>query len=627
MKPAQRLVATLAVLAVTFAPDGAGGQQAAPHAFPGGPAGVQPSIREIPSGPATIRGRVIHDEEPSAASGVSVILYSLSPDGDSGLRGMVADASGSFSFEGVTNDPETVYLLGARYREIPFDTRFSFQADEMERNLVLPISDPTADATGARVVDALIQIEQSCEGLLTRESHLVENSGDRVIYIPESERSGREPLLNVILPGDAEKPQSEARNNLEWDGDTLSFWGPLRPGRQDLEFSYGTPARGSSIDIRRIFPSGSERVRLLSHSSGPTLTRSPSDEAELGPGEPVDLNGQRFDTLETQPIAPGGALTVHVEFAPVQEPAGRLSARQTRIWLDADGAAITVDQQHTLEVGDGGPLVSVSGAPLLCIPLPDGAEALQFSSGALALGLSRDPTGAIAVRGPIPTGEVEIALRYRVKSTRGDQRFVHAMPLDVPLLSVMIADTGLVAETSRLHRRRPMRTSDRSFLHLEGFEIPAGDPVELTLRPLETRQQLPKLAAAGLAVATAALAIGFLIAPLRRTATETTAVPQVASGAAEEREAVLDSIRGLDEDFEMGKLTEPDYREMRLALRAEAVSLLRMERAATPDPVADAADPQPCPHCGADVAPNSRFCSQCGAQLLDPDSAGGIKSG
>ena len=287
MTPARRLVATLAMLAATFAPAGASGQPAAPRTFPGTAAGVQPSIPDVPSGPATIRGRVIHDEEPGAASGVPIILYSMSPNGVPGLRGMVSDADGSFSFEGVTNDPETAYLLGAQYREAPFDIRFAFQAGELERNLELSITDPTADTTGARVADALIQIQQSCAGLLIHESHRVENSGDRVIYIPESERAGRVPILQVVLPDSAGELQSAVGDNLEWHGDTLSYWGPLRPGRHDLEFSYGITARGSSFDLRRTFPSGSRRVRLLSHSSGPTLTPGASDDAELRPGEPI----------------------------------------------------------------------------------------------------------------------------------------------------------------------------------------------------------------------------------------------------------------------------------------------------------------------------------------------------
>ena len=76
----------------------------------------------------------------------------------------------------------------------------------------------------------------------------------------------------------------------------------------------------------------------------------------------------------------------------------------------------------------------------------------------------------------------------------------------------------------------------------------------------------------------------------------------------------------------MGKVTEPDYREMRLALRAEAVDLLRMERAAISEPVADPSDPPGCPRCGADVAARSRFCSQCGFQLINRESPGEAKT-
>ena len=56
------------------------------------------------------------------------------------------------------------------------------------------------------------------------------------------------------------------------------------------------------------------------------------------------------------------------------------------------------------------------------------------------------------------------------------------------------------------------------------------------------------------------------------------------------------------------------------------VNLLRMERAAISEPVADATDPQLCPRCGADVAPDSRFCAQCGIQLIGPESAAGAKA-
>jgi hypothetical protein len=109
---------------------------------------------------------------------------------------------------------------------------------------------------------------------------------------------------------------------------------------------------------------------------------------------------------------------------------------------------------------------------------------------------------------------------------------------------------------------------------------------------------------------------------------------------------VLTAIRGLDEDFEIGKLTEADYREMRLTLRAEAVELLRVERAALAEAagseraalagaagtehaaLAEAAGadgtPRSCPGCKAEISADARFCSQCGAPLDQGGPADGV---
>jgi hypothetical protein len=274
------------------------------------------------------------------------------------------------------------------------------------------------------------------------------------------------------------------------------------------------------------------------------------------------------------------------------------------------------------------------------------------------MGTSPDPSGALAVRGPLPAGENQLALRFLLPIERDDPLFSQVMPLDTPLVSVLVADTGLAVETSRLHRKRPIRRPDRNYLHLEAFEFSAGEPVELRLRPLEARRPLPKPAAMGVALAAAAIAIGFLIAPLRQAGAETSVPPSAASRAADQRESVLTAIRGLDEDYEIGKLTETDYREMRQTLRAEAVELLRVERAALAEAAgteraapaetagteraapadtagaeraaaAEAAGvvdgtPKACPGCGAETGANARFCSQCGAPIDPGGPADGV---
>jgi hypothetical protein len=143
---------------------------------------------------------------------------------------------------------------------------------------------------------------------------------------------------------------------------------------------------------------------------------------------------------------------------------------------------------------------------------------------------------------------------------------------------------------------------------------------------------MPRPAATGITLAAAALAIGFLIAPLRREGGEASVPSSAASRAADQRGSVLAAIHGLDEDFEIGKISEEDHRQMRLDLRAEAVNLLRVERdalaeaaevteavevteAAEVAEVAAAPAPNACPSCGAKRGTEARFCSQCGASL------------
>ncbi len=579
--------------------------------FPGMAQQAIDSVGDVRAGPATIRGRVVHEDESANVGGLTVVLYALPSDGVPGLRGTVTDLTGGFAFESIDNDPATVYLLGTSYAEIPFGLRFSFEAGELERQIDLPVADTSSDTSGTGIGEVRIEVQENCADLAVRESHRLENPGTQTIYIPEAERSGREPILRVTLPSGASNLQSRIGDDLEVEGDSLSFWGPLRPGEQELEFSYAFPKQGPAFEMRHDFPSGARRLVLVNRAGGPVLTRSEPSDAALRPGDSV---------------------AIRVEIPEAANAAERVSIFESRIWLEHDGAAFTVDEEHTFAVSGNEPLVSESGAPLFCLSLPEGADDLRFSSEALRMGVSRDPSGALAVHGPLRAGDNTLTLRLLVPVDSDDPVFRLVMPFDVPLLSIMVADTGLVIETDRLHNRRPIRTSDRSYLHLEGFEIAAGEPVELRLRPIEARRSLPRPIATGISLAAAAIAIGFLIAPLRREGGDAEVPSSAASRAADQRESVLAAIRGLDEDFEIGKISEADHRTMRQELRAEAVELLRVERAALAqatataegaEPAAVAAHPAPsgCPRCGAERAAEARFCSQCGARLDGTPSA------
>ena len=264
----------------------------------------------------------------------------------------------------------------------------------------------------------------------------------------------------------------------------------------------------------------------------------------------------------------------------------------------------------------------------------------------MTIGTSRDPSGALAVRGPLPVGETEIALRFLLPIERDDPLFSQVMPLDTPLVSVLVADTGSRSKRADCtgSARSACRIATTSTSRPSRFQ--PANPSNSDCDRSKRADRCQKPAAAGVALAAAAIAIGFLIAPLRHAGAETSVPPSAASRAADQRGSVLTAIRGLDEDFEIGKLTEADYREMRQTLRAEAVELLRVERAALEEAagteraarrgcrnapqLAEAAGteraalagaagadgtPRSCPNCEAETGADARFCSQCGAPL------------
>jgi hypothetical protein len=586
-------------------------------------AGAAPAQQEtraaggVAAGPGTVRGRVLREARPDAVGGLEVALYALSNTGSPGVDQTVSAEDGSFAFEGVSNDPTIVYLVGARSGGVPFGARVAFTGGERSVEVELHVLETTADAAGALAGDSVLRVEQSCSGIRITEVHELRNPTERVIYVPPAERGSRAAILRGELPAQAssfEVPLGVPPEGLERNGTSLRFWGPLYPGTQQLEFGYDLPAVGDRVAWRRGFPDGAERVLLLADEQGPEL-RGERLSATDGP----TLEGRRQRGVEALGLAPGEAIDVSLEIDAPQREA--LSTPSAQFWLELDEAALTVDQQVSLRVEGDEPLVAGDAAPLLCLTLPDGAEGIRFASATLELGLTTDPSGDLAVRGPIPAGDSVIALRYRLPVRGEPVRFTPGFSRPVALLSLFVADTGIVVEAARLHRRRPVRNGERSHFYLEGFGIEPGEPVEIFFERLPAHRPLPRLAVFGFALLAAAGAIAFLTAPLRARRGATAAAPPAISRLAEEREALYSAIRDLDDDLETGKLTEQDHAQLQRELRAGAVQLLREEREAA----RAAPEPGPatsCPRCGETPPEAARFCPQCGTPLASEAGAG-----
>jgi len=584
-----------------------------------------PATPDVPGGPGTIRGRIVHASRPEAAAGLPVLLYALPEDAPPGVREGAADAEGRFVFSNVSNQPSTVYLIGVRVGEVPFGVRIRFAGGELEHAAVLSISDPTAEAGGISVEDVRWQLESGCESLLVNELHSLRNASSHVIFVPESERKGREPLFRTTLPEGASGFEGHAgtfAGGLAFDGRQVAFWGPLYPGDQQLEFSWALPAKQGLARLARVFDTGAQRLRVRTPSAAPAPRGDP-----LGEGRTVNEDGRAWREQEAGRVAPGGRVELEAPLPPaVQSDA--LSLQEAQLWLELDDAALEVDAQLRLVVAPGAPLVAASGAPLLCLPLPHGAEGLRFASQTLELGLTQDASDQLVVRGPLPPGESILAMRYHLPAPEGTVALALRFPLQIPLLSVFATDTGIRVEAKRLHRRRSFRNEDRSYLHLEAFQIGAEETVDLALSRLSPQRPLPMLARAGFAVLLAASSLAFLIAPLRSRNAEPALVPPRASHAAAERESVLAALRDLEEDFATGKLDPADHAQMRSELRARAVALLAAERDARA-PAVPIAPPAvaSCPSCAAATAPGARFCSSCGVRLGAPPGGAGNAAG
>jgi hypothetical protein len=363
------------------------------------------------------------------------------------------------------------------------------------------------------------------------------------------------------------------------------------------------------------------RFEVLTDDAGPRATG-----AGLAPGAPRTVEGRSYATSAAGPLAPGTALDLRVEL-PAVSPS-KLLVTEAQTWLELDDAALVVDEQYRLSVPGTEPLLAGSDAPLLCVELPPRAESLRFSPDTLAMGAEPDPSGALALRGPVPAGDSALVLRYRIPVEGDAIDFAQRFDRAVGALRVFVADTGVVAETSRLHRLRPMRSGDRTFLQLEGFQIEPGESVAIRLSRLAPRRPIPRLAALGFSLVLAAAAIGFLVGPLRGGREEPSLDPELAQ-LDTERESVLAALRSLEEDFETGKLDATDYEELRAELRARAAELIQRGREAgqtgacgrSKGAEAGAAAPAAvCAACAAGLAPDARFCHRCGAAV--PAAAG-----
>ena len=568
-----------------------------------------------PSGPGTIHGRIVHQEDPTRSlGGINVVLYALTRTGVPGMRRTVTDAEGHFHFAGVSNELPTPYLVGAEYQGVPYSgVRVTFPPGEVERTVDIRVADVTDESESVRVSVARLRIDWLGSKLRVLESLTVRNESPRTVYIPAEARGTRPPALRARLLSGAEEfsmPHGVQPEGVEHRDEEVAFWGPIYPGDQDLGFSYLVPAGGERIEIDVAFPGGVERVEVLVPTGGP----APSG-GNLVEKEPKALEGRSFRIFEGPALAPGERLAFWMDLPEARIDADSLEMAEARLLLTLDDAALEVRETHVLHVdGDAG-VAAAPGQSLLQIRLPEAAQNRRFTSDAGGLRLGRLPGAGVEVGGVAPPGESTVKVDYRIPVDGESVDLVRSFERSLPLMSIFLADTGrLITESDRLHRRRPLRTEDLTYIHLEAFSVAPGEEVALRISSRPPGRGGSPRGTMALTLLAGVLSAALLVAPLRggSAGPEEAGVEELPS--VREREAIYAAIHDLEHDHETGKIAEEDYHSMRDELRARAVGLLRLEQEGAAAAEKHLA-PSRCPSCEAEVRATDRFCSRCGEAL------------
>jgi hypothetical protein len=605
------LAATLALVSALLVP-------ALP--VPDAAAQAEEGIADVPAGEGRIEGSLLHPDGSARAAGADVILYAVRSGSEPGIRRTRADAQGRFAFEGISTADDVTYLLGARYGGVPFvGRRIEFAPGQSQQQADIEVVERTRRPDRIRVSEASLRVERVGSELVVNEVHRFRNPEDTVFYVtPEEREAGATPAFRAELPAGFTRfvlPYAVVPEGVVREGRDVRFFGPVYPGDQELAFTWAMQAPEARMELPLHLPSGAESLSILT-PAGVELASS-----ALSAPEDTEIQGIPYRMLRGGPFAPGARIVLRLKVPPARTDPEALRVSQARAFLEADDAAVQVNEEFYLEVRGDAPVVGTPEEPLLRVPVPPAARDLRYGAEFQQGTTAED--GYLVVRGPVPPGQSRLDLRYRLPVESGDGRatFERRFAADVPVLSVYIADTGLVVDSPRLHRRRPVRTAgERTFLHFEAFRIEPGETVALSLAPLPPRGSASRGVRLVLVTAAAVAVALLLAAPLLRR--DARLAPSAGAGDAvrRERDALYESIRDLDHDFETGKLSREDHDQMREELRLRAVALLeqeRRERAAAPEPAPTppASAATSCPACGAPAARDARFCAQCGRAL------------
>jgi hypothetical protein len=243
---------------------------------------------------------------------VEVTLKTRLNGGDIGESKVKTDAKGSFVFDNLPTGSEYSYVITATYQQADYSsTSITFEAGVLKKTIEILVYDATNSDESIRVMTAHTIIYPGEGGIQIKEYSLFVNTADKA-YVGSGINDDKR-TLRLFVPEGATGLQYSldlmeccVANSEEGIADTMA----VPPGKREMSYLYNIGSRSGTFDYSN---------KVLYPTESYTLLISEGIEASsegLVQGDPIELQGQRFNNYSLQKLNQGDLVRVRLSNLP-----------------------------------------------------------------------------------------------------------------------------------------------------------------------------------------------------------------------------------------------------------------------------------------------------------------------
>jgi len=242
---------------------------------------------------------------------LALTLHAYQGSAELNTQSAQSDASGKFSFSGLSTDPSITYGIAAVYKNTTYySDAITFAAGESTKDAELDVYETTssADSVSLSSVHAILHFEANV--LYVKEIYLVANAGDRT-YIgqPLAANGGNITTLTFTLPPGASNFQSafglEAYNLTT--GNQIYSSDPVPPPGVQVAYAYNLACNSNTYSFPLKLNQKVSRYDILTSDpgmkiSGAGITQQPS----------LNISGTNYQDYSLSNLEAGASVTVQL---------------------------------------------------------------------------------------------------------------------------------------------------------------------------------------------------------------------------------------------------------------------------------------------------------------------------